>query len=849
MSTQNEESNTQQLSLSIAMEHPTLEQGELQAGVAVVAESAQETPRAAGARQGVVDNPVAGMAHIQKTARTRAGKSRGQAQTEALDPGTPAAKPSPPKRARTQPDRGVKDQSETVSKPRRTSTRKAAKVVVTDAPTTPARSDIPPITPAAIEFLGKQDATAADVLQLAPDSLAFVQYHFKHMQQLEAVSQSTNAYLIANARPVGPAFQYFLDALAKQSNHGRSQTAVQTKVEVPELIKRQPANEAISSYSQQTVTISAYAPVVVQLRKLELPFDKMAVQAPVSESTLDDRKRANNVLGTARIIMSARVSDLTPKEATDLVAGDVEEVRGMLGIAGRRIALNAMGESGLAQPRYQAELVKQPPDLIEPAKQAHKAIMADWHLTNEVSSTLSYVAEAGEPLTKEETTTIASKAIEAIRAIENRQYRQDALALSHQIGYWQPLYKEAFSRQAPDLVALADTAYRAEEAKTALGGKVFHGLENSIEQSPLQLVTAVQHGSTAPRVATSQPSPTAENFPEQPTATDASGEKHALDPAPRSSFRRRLGLVLGDVANWAIGWWSSNGQDRPKHAAGARVLLDKSTAGPAAADVKSDVVPESVAWRFLKVEREYYFHDRTPAFSDRGNKLATHGADPDVVRSLVEIAKARGWDTITVKGTEEFRRSVWIEAAHMGLAVAGYKPTPLDLAELANRPANNTVEKGAGRETSGGIKSPFSEKQTAHANSTQAPATAEAAPTTPGPEGPQRDQELVVKAQAFQDAKPAFVVKKYPDLAAAYGIVAAAKAFAIDKLPEAARDDFVDIAKRHMVEKILAGEHIQGPKIYLTPAKTPDVGDQTITATDSPDQGKTPRAKAVERER
>jgi hypothetical protein len=61
--------------------------------------------------------------------------------------------------------------------------------------------------------------------------------------------------------------------------------------------------------------------------------------------------------------------------------------------------------------------------------------------------------------------------------------------------------------------------------------------------------------------------------------------------------------------------------------------------------------------------------------------LATRGSHPEVVRSLVEIAQVRGWSSITVKGTEEFWRSAWMEAAQAGLKVAGYQPTALHLAE------------------------------------------------------------------------------------------------------------------------------------------------------------------------
>lgn len=257
---------------------------------------------------------------------------------------------------------------------------------------------------------------------------------------------------------------------------------------------------------------------------------------------------------------------------------------------------------------------------------------------------------------------------------------------------------------------------------------------------------------------------------------------------------------------------------------------DRRMEAPVQVGDRSAVMPESVARRFLKVESDYYFQDRTPAFSDRGSKLTTRGVNHEVVRSLVEIAIAREWNTVTIKGSEEFRRSAWMEATMGGLIVVGYKPTAIDLADLASRPANNTVEKGVRREKDtesqwSTSQQPASQPDMSHA------AVRQVASTKPLPEEPQPDPSLKAKANAFQEGKPAAVVKTYPDLAAAYGIMAAARAFAADKLPESTHKEFVDMARRHMVEKIMAGEQIHGPKIYLTPTRTTELGGPAATGT------------------
>lgn len=92
-------------------------------------------------------------------------------------------------------------------------------------------------------------------------------------------------------------------------------------------------------------------------------------------------------------------------------------------------------------------------------------------------------------------------------------------------------------------------------------------------------------------------------------------------------------------------------------------------------------VPEAIIHRFLRVDDEFYFPDRSLAFMDRGTSLKAASENHEVVRSLVAIAHARGWEAIRVNGTESFRRLIWREATRQGLPVRGYSPTDVERAE------------------------------------------------------------------------------------------------------------------------------------------------------------------------
>jgi len=89
-------------------------------------------------------------------------------------------------------------------------------------------------------------------------------------------------------------------------------------------------------------------------------------------------------------------------------------------------------------------------------------------------------------------------------------------------------------------------------------------------------------------------------------------------------------------------------------------------------------VPEEVRRRFVQVKNGYYFPDGARAFTDRGTRLTTSSENTEVVRSLIQIAEARGWSEVTVRGTERFRKEAWFAAQMAGIEVRGYKPTEFE---------------------------------------------------------------------------------------------------------------------------------------------------------------------------
>ena len=121
------------------------------------------------------------------------------------------------------------------------------------------------------------------------------------------------------------------------------------------------------------------------------------------------------------------------------------------------------------------------------------------------------------------------------------------------------------------------------------------------------------------------------------------------------------------------------------------------------------MIPDHIRKRFVQVGHRYYFPDGAHAFTDRGTRLVTPSENTEVVKSLLTIAESRGWQSITVTGTERFRKEAWMAGSALGLKVRGYEPTEFERAQLARKLARETTGStaepslaGAGRGDAGG---------------------------------------------------------------------------------------------------------------------------------------------------
>ena len=107
-------------------------------------------------------------------------------------------------------------------------------------------------------------------------------------------------------------------------------------------------------------------------------------------------------------------------------------------------------------------------------------------------------------------------------------------------------------------------------------------------------------------------------------------------------------------------------------------------------------IPENIKTRYHTVGGKFYSvsDHKTVLFEDKGKQLKTALSDPQTVKDMLEVVKAKGWDSIKLSGSKDFRQAMFIEAAAQGIRTSGYNPTAADLQRveaLRERYAQNGI--------------------------------------------------------------------------------------------------------------------------------------------------------------
>jgi hypothetical protein len=180
---------------------------------------------------------------------------------------------------------------------------------------------------------------------------------------------------------------------------------------------------------------------------------------------------------------------------------------------------------------------------------------------------------------------------------------------------------------------------------------------------------------TAPEPSPSAPKP---RRAERSTRTDTSetprerSPLNSLGPSrPRARSAREESQAQNGVRADATAETRGRAQEK-----------ERRTQPPGQPDADTWAIPDSVKHRFTQNGHHWYFPDGARAFRDRGRRLTTPSENTEVVASLIEIATARSWNSITVRGTERFRQEAWKQGKLVGLEVRGYRANDAERAAM-----------------------------------------------------------------------------------------------------------------------------------------------------------------------
>jgi hypothetical protein len=159
--------------------------------------------------------------------------------------------------------------------------------------------------------------------------------------------------------------------------------------------------------------------------------------------------------------------------------------------------------------------------------------------------------------------------------------------------------------------------------------------------------------------------------------------------------------------------------------------------------------PETVRKRYLRAGNQYFLKDppHQLAFEDIGPYLVTEHNRPDVVESMVDMARAKAWGRIRVSGHDQFRREVWVQATLLGIEVSGYEPKAVDFARLAEGHRDRMTNRIDVMETTAATQVP--------ADRPEAPEAAPGATESQAAQPARRDASRAPEARASTPPAPA----------------------------------------------------------------------------------------------
>ncbi len=190
--------------------------------------------------------------------------------------------------------------------------------------------------------------------------------------------------------------------------------------------------------------------------------------------------------------------------------------------------------------------------------------------------------------------------------------------------------------------------------------------------------------------------------------------------------------------------------------------------------------PESIAKSYYVEERggerRYYddYQRKSLAIRSDAGSISSKKEDLNTVRSMLDLAEARGWGEVKINGSADFKREMWIEAQARGLQTQGYKASDLDRQEADRRRGERPQ---AGRPEQDGM------------NVVRQGSAVDTPAAQPKGSVPANDQQAVKAASPARQDTPAEPSRQAEPLHSAKGAPAPAGDQQSARAPQSARQD------------------------------------------------------------
>jgi hypothetical protein len=113
----------------------------------------------------------------------------------------------------------------------------------------------------------------------------------------------------------------------------------------------------------------------------------------------------------------------------------------------------------------------------------------------------------------------------------------------------------------------------------------------------------------------------------------------------------------------------------------------KSNPGPHAGETDAVAKRHNLYTADKWSSRVYYadYQQKSEVMRANSNRITTKLDDRQTVSAMLDLAQARGWQSINLRGTESFKREAWVQAQVRGIATEGYQPKTTDMQEAERR--------------------------------------------------------------------------------------------------------------------------------------------------------------------